>query len=315
METSAERPIRSLKPFALLTIAAALATIGLKTGAYWLTGSVGLLSDAAESVVNLVAGVAALLAIIVAERDPDEEHAYGHTKAEYFSSGLEGVLILVAAGVIVWTAVGRLLHPEPIDQVGWGLAVSTAASVLNGGVAWWLFRAAKTYRSITLRANARHLMTDVWTSIGVIVAVGLVAVTGWMRLDPVIAMIVAANIAWAGSALVRQSAHGLLDTAVPGDELAVIEDTLARYRRDRGIQTHALRTREAGARRFMSVHVLVPGSWSVRDGHTLLEEIERDLRAAVPGLTVMTHLEPLEDDISWEDQHLDRPAPADITRP
>jgi cation diffusion facilitator family transporter len=297
---------RSLTRFAWLTIAAAIITIALKAGAYLLTGSVGLLSDALESIVNLVAGVAALVALTVSEWAPDDEHAYGHTKAEYFSGGLEGLLILGAAGAIVWTAVERFLNPVPLEQVGWGLVVSTLASVVNGVVAWWLFRAAARYRSITLRANAKHLVTDIWTSVGVIVAVALVALTGWTRFDPVIAVIVAINIAWAGAMLVRQAAHGLLDTALPEDEHARIEAVLQRYRQEHGIRTHALRTREAGTRRFMSVHVLVPGEWTVQRGHELLEELERDLRAQLPALTVFTHLEPLEDAVSWDDTTLDR---------
>ncbi len=304
--TASPDAARSLTRFAWLTIAAAVATIGLKAGAYLLTGSVGLLSDALESVVNLVAGVAALVALTFAERGPDDEHAYGHTKAEYFSSGLEGMLILGAAGAIIWTAVGRFFDPVQLEQVGWGLVVSTLASVVNGVVAWWLFRAASRYRSITLHANAKHLVTDVWTSVGVIVAVGLVALTGWTRFDPVIAVLVAFNITWSGVALVRQSAHGLLDTALPEEDTSLIEAVLERYRQEHGIRTHALRTREAGTRRFMSVHVLVPGDWSVRKGHELLEELERDLHAELPALTVLTHLEPLEDAVSWDDTELDR---------
>lgn len=306
---SSQNSARSLTRFAWLTIGAAVATIGLKAGAYLLTGSVGLLSDALESVVNLIAGIAALIALTIAEREPDDAHTFGHTKAEYFSSGLEGLLILGAAGAIIWASVGRFLDPVPLEQVGWGLAVSTLASAVNGVVAWWLFRAASRYRSITLRANAQHLMTDIWTSVGVIAAVGLVGVTGWIRLDPVIAVIVALNITWTGGMLVRLSAYGLLDTALPQDDLTRIEAVLTRYRTMHSIRTHALRTREAGARRFMSVHVLVPGAWSVRQGHELLEALERDLHTELPNLTVLTHLEPLEDDVSWDDLGLDRMHP------
>ncbi|HEV2127853.1 MAG TPA: cation diffusion facilitator family transporter [Thermomicrobiales bacterium] len=297
---------RSLTRFAWLTIAAAVATIGLKAGAYLLTGSVGLLSDALESVVNLVAGIATLVALWVAAREPDEEHAYGHTKAEYFSSGLEGLLILVAAGSIIWAAITRLIDPVPIERVGAGLIVSLLATVVNGGVAWLLFRAGDRYRSIALRSNARHLMTDVWTSVGVVVAVGLVAVTGWNRLDPVIALIVAANISWSGAVLVNRSVHGLLDTALDVEDSERLEVVLARYRERYGVRMHALRTRQAGTRRFMSVHVLVPGEWTVRRGHDLLDQLEHDLRQELPDLTVMTHLEPLEDPASWDDMHLDR---------
>lgn len=299
----------SLTRFAWLAIAAAAVTISLKAGAYLLTGSVGLLSDALESLVNLVAAIAALLALVAAEKEPDEEHAYGHTKAEYFSSGLEGALILLAAVGIAAAAVPRLLRPAPLEQVGWGLAASTLASLVNLGVAWWLLQAGRAHRSITLEADARHLLTDVWTSVGVLVAVGAVALTGWERLDPLIALVVAANIIRTGVELVRRSMLGLLDTALPPAERAAVEGVLERYRREAGIETHALRTREAGARRFVSVHILVPGDWSVDRGHRLAEAIERDVRAALPGATVFTHLEPLDDPVSWADTGLDR-APA-----
>lgn len=300
----------ALTRFAWLSVFAAVATIGLKTGAYALTGSVGLLSDALESLVNLVAAIAALLALAVAQKEPDEEHAYGHAKAEYFSSGLEGALVLVAAVGIGVVAVPRLVDPEPIGAVGWGLAVSTVSSALNGAVAWRLFRAGKAARSITLEANARHLLTDVWTSAGVLAGVALVAVTGWDRLDPLIALAVAANIVRTGVGLVRRSLLGLLDTALPAPERQAIGAVLARYRADHGVETHALRTREAGSRRFVSVHVLVPGGWTVRRGHRLLEALERDLRTALPATTVFTHLEPLDDPTSWDDTALDRPAGA-----
>lgn len=297
-----------LTQFAWLSIIAAVVTIGLKAGAYLLTDSVGLLSDALESVVNLVAAIAALVALTVAQKEPDEEHAYGHEKAEYFSSGLEGGLILIAAGSIVFAALPRLARPEPIDQIGWGLAASMLASFVNLGVARTLFRAGRAHRSITLEADARHLLTDVWTSAGVLVGIGAIAITGWARIDPLIALAVAANIVWTGFGLVRRSALGLLDTALPADERAAIEAVLARYRREAGVEAHALRTRQAGARRFASVHILVPGDWSVDRGHELLEAIERDIRAALPGITVFTHLEPLGDPTSWEDTALDRAA-------
>lgn len=295
----------SLARFAWLSIAAAILTIGLKAGAYALTGSVGLLSDALESVVNLVAAIVALIALTVAHQEPDEEHAYGHEKAEYFASGTEGGLILLAAVSIAYAAIERLLHPQPIEQVGFGLAVSVVASLINFGVALRLRKAGRAYRSITLEADARHLMTDVWTSVGVILGVGAVAATQWAWLDAVIALLVAANIVWSGVQLVRRSALGLLDTALPVEERAQIEAVLGRYEAN-GVQFHALRTREAGVRRFMSVHVLVSGTWTVQQGHTLLETIERDIRDAIPGLTVFTHLEPLDDPVSWADASLDR---------
>ena len=298
----------SLTHFARLAILAAVVTISLKAGAFLLTGSVGLLSDALESLVNLVAAVGALLALTVAAKGPDEEHAYGHAKAEYFSSGLEGGLIILAAGSIVVAAIPRLLRPEPIEQIGWGLAVSGLASLVNFSVARRLFRAAKDYRSITLEADARHLLTDVWTSVGVLIGVGATALTGWERIDPIVALVVAANILWTGVRLVRRSMLGLLDTALSPEERTAIQDILEQYGQTDGVQAHALRTRQAGARRFASVHVLVPGDWTVQRGHRLLEAIERDMRQALPGITIDTHLESLDDPASWDDTALDRPS-------
>lgn len=306
MAVAAPKP-NTLRRFAWLSIAAALITIALKTGAWRVTGSVGLLSDALESLVNLIAAVVALVALTVAEKEPDEEHAYGHAKAEYFSSGLEGMLILIAALAIAATAIPRLITPEPIEQVGLGLVISLAASAVNGVTAWWLFRAARDFRSITLEANARHLMTDVWTTAVVLIGVVVVAATGWMRLDAVIALVVAANIVWTGGQLIRRSLLGLLDTALPVEDIERIDLVLNRYRQEYGIQTHALRTRQAGQRRFISLHVLVPGRWSVQRGHHLLEKLENDLRAELPDTTVFTHLEPIDDPSSWEDVTLDRP--------
>jgi cation diffusion facilitator family transporter len=298
----------SLTRFAWLSIGAALLTIGLKAAAYLLTGSVGLLSDALESLVNLVAAIGALLALNVSEKAPDEEHAYGHSKAEYFASTLEGTLVLFAAVAIVFTAVPRLIHPVPIEQVGAGIVVSIVATLVNLLVGLRLLRAGREYRSITLEADGKHLMTDVWTSAGVILGIGAVEVTGWTRLDPIIGLAVAVNIVWTGVQLVRRSMLGLLDTALPLEERRAIEAILARYRREEGIETHALRTREAGARRFVSVHVLVPGGWTVHRGHQLLESIENDIRAALPNATVFTHLESLEDPASFADTTLDRAA-------
>lgn len=295
----------SLTRFAWLSIGAALLTIGLKALAYFLTGSVGLLSDALESLVNLVGAVIALAMLTVAARPADEDHAYGHSKAEYFSSGVEGTLILVAAASIGYTAIERLFDPKPLEQVGVGLGVSLAASLINFGVAQVLLRASRLHNSITLEANARHLLTDVWTSAGVLGGVGVVALTGWVYLDPVIALFVAANIVWSGFHIVRASVLGLMDTALPADELATMQAILDKYRRD-DLQIHALRTRQSGARRFVSFHVLVPGHWTVEHGHKLLEEIEAQVRGALPNTTVFTHLEPLDDPISWEDQGLDR---------
>lgn len=298
-----DRP--SLVRWAWLSIAAALATIALKAGAYFLTGSVGLLSDALESIVNLVAALTALGMLILAERPPDEDHPFGHTKAEYLAAAVEGALILVAAAAIAVSAVERLRDPRPLENVGLGLVASAIASTINLGVSRILQRVGRRYGSITLEADARHLLTDVWTSIGVLVGVGAVHLTGWLPLDPILALIVAANIVWAGVSLLRRAALGLLDTALPVDERTLIESALARYRAE-GVEFHSLRTRQAGQRRFVSVHVLVPGAWTVQQGHDLLERIERDVREAMPGpTTVMTHLEPIEDPRSHEDLGLD----------
>lgn len=298
-------PGTSLTRFAWLSIAAAMVTIGLKAAAYVLTGSVGLLSDALESLVNLVAALMALAMLTLAARPPDEEHAYGHSKAEYFASGIEGALIVLAAVSIGWAAWPRLLHPQPIEQVGLGLGISFGASLINLGVARILLWTGRRYHSITLEADAHHLMTDVWTSAGVLLGIGAVVLTGWERLDPLIALVVAVNIVWTGVQLVRRSALGLLDTALPEAERAAVRQILECYQQE-GVQFHALRTRQAGVRRFVSVHILVPGEWTVKHGHQLLEQVERDIRLAVPNVTVFTHLEPLEDPTAWEDTQLDR---------
>ena len=295
-----------LTRFAWLSIAAAILTISLKAAAYFVTGSVGLLSDALESIVNLVAAIAALIALTIVAKGPDEEHAYGHDKVEYFSSTLEGALVLVAAGAIVLTSVPRLLAPQPIEQVGFGVLVSILASLVNLAVARHLLRAGREHRSITLEADARHLMTDVWTSVGVVLAIIGVAVTGWQRLDPIIALVIAANIVWTGVTLLRRSFLGLLDTSLPAEDLAKVHAILQRYQERDDIRTHALRSREAGARRFVSFHILVPGWWSVHEGHRLLEEIEAEIAEALPGVTVFTHLEAIDDPASYADTTLDR---------
>ena len=282
--------------------------IVLKGWAYWLTGSVGLLSDALESLVNLAAASVALVVLTVVERPADEDHPHGHDKAEYFSSGFEGGMILLAALAIAVTAIYRLLHPEPLTHVGLGLGISVVASIINLAVSRVLMTAARRYRSITLEADAHHLMADVWTSAGVVVGVGAVALTGWQWLDPVVALAVAVNITRIAGQLIHRSALGLMDTALPVEERRAIEDVLDQYRR-RGIQYHALRTRAAGARRFISVHILVPGAWTVQRGHDLLEEIESQIRDRLGHATILTHLEPIEDRVSWDDQGLDRPNP------
>jgi len=305
MTSTVERPT-SLRRFTYLSIAAAVVTIGLKAGAYWLTGSVGLLSDALESFVNLAAALMALWMLIISERPPDEEHSFGHTKAEYFSSGVEGALIIMAAAMIGWSAVDRLLNPQPLENVGIGLVVSVAASAINFGVAQVLLRAGKRYHSILLEADAKHLMTDVWTSVGVVVGVGLVALTGWLPLDSLVALAVAVNIVWSGLHLVGRSASGLLDTAIPPEDREKITRVLDGYGHDQ-IEFHSLRTRQSGPRRFISMHVLVPGTWTVQHGHDVLENIEREIRASFDTpTTVFTHLEPLEDPVSMEDIGIDR---------
>ncbi len=296
----------SLARFAWLSIAAAIFTIGLKGLAYLLTGSVGLLSDALESLVNLAGALMALAMLSLAARPPDEAHAYGHSKAEYFSSGVEGALITIAAISIGAAATNRLLHPQPITQPGLGLTVSIIASAINFGVAMVLRNAGRRHNSITLEANAKHLFTDVLTSVAVLGGVALVALTGWLWLDPIIALIVAANIARMGIPLLTRSANGLLDAGLPEADMAKVRSVLDRYADNEGIQYHALRTRQAAARSFISVHILVPGRWSVQHGHHLLERIEADIRNAIPNTTVFTHLEPLEDAVSWHDQTLER---------
>jgi cation diffusion facilitator family transporter len=296
---------RSLTRFAWLSIAAALATMALKSLAWYVTGSVGLLSDALESLVNLGGASMALWMLWLAAQPPDHEHAYGHDKAEYFASGFEGMLIFVAGGAIAWAALPRLWQPQPLEQTGLGLAVAALAAVINLVVARVLLRAGGLYRSPTLTADARHLMTDVWTSVGVIGGVGLVHFTGWLRLDPLLALAVAANILWTGYRLVREAAMGLMDTAWPEILQAELRGVLDGFRA-RGIEFHAVRTRGAAARHFVSMHVLVPGDWTVQRGHDLLEELEEALAARIPRLTAYTHLEPIEDAASYRDIELER---------
>ncbi len=294
-----------LQRYAWLSIAAAVATILLKGVAWWLTGSVGLLSDALESFVNLAGALMALAMISLAETPEDDRHAWGHGKAEYFSSAFEGFLILLAAGSIGYAAVGRLFHPEPLEAVGAGLLVSVVASLINLFAARELLKAGRAYNSITLEADAKHLMTDVWTSAGVIAGVGLVWVSGWLWLDPAIALLVAANIVWTGWHLLQRSASGLMDEAIAAERIAAVEAVLANYRKE-GLDFHALRTRQAGRHAFISLHVLVPGDWTVQHGHDVVERIEADIRAAVPESHLTTHLEPIEDPLSHSDQELQR---------
>jgi cation diffusion facilitator family transporter len=295
----------SLTRFAWLSIAAALSTILLKGFAWWLTGSVGLLSDALESFVNLAAAVLALWLLKVAALPPDDEHHFGHSKAEYFASGIEGTLILAAAAGIAMTAVPRLVHPAPLEQVGWGLVVSALAASVNLVVGRILIRAGKAHDSITLEADGHHLMTDVWTSAGVIAGVALVAMTGWLRLDPLIALAVAAHICFTAVRLMHRSVKGLMDASLPAEERDRVTAILDRHR-VAGIEYHALRTRQAGHRRFVYFHLLVPGAWSVEQGHDLMESIEEEILASLPYATVIAHLEPVESPSSYKDLHLDR---------
>jgi cation diffusion facilitator family transporter len=299
--TAKSRP--SARSYAALSIGAAVLTIALKFEAYALTNSVGLLSDALESIVNLVAAIAAFWALSYAVKPPDAKHTFGHSKAEYFSSALEGLLVLVAAGSIAVTAGERLFHPQPIEQVGLGLGLSLIATAINGGVAWILLKASRRHRSITLRADATHLLTDVWTSAGVVLGIGLVSITGWLILDPIVALLVAANIVWTGFQLLRETSSGLLDAAIPEDDQKAIALIMSEYE-TRGIHFHAMRTRVAGARHFVSFHVLVPGAWTVQQGHDVCEAIEQAIALALPGTDVQTHLEPLEDPLSWDDEKL-----------
>ncbi len=271
-----------------------------------MTGSVGLLSDAIESFVNLAGALMALWMLTLAEQPADAKHTHGHGKAEYFSSAFEGFLILLAAVSIAYTALDRMLHPQALDAVGIGLLVSVLASVINFATSRTLMRAGRQHNSITLEADAHHLMTDVWTSVGVIGGVGLVWLSGWLWLDPAIALLVAANIVWTGWQLMRRSAAGLMDISLPAEKLALIEGLLATYRLQ-GLDFHALRTRQAGSRAFVTLHILVPGHWTVQQGHDWAERIEADIRNTLPQTHITTHLEPLEDPVSMVDQELDRP--------
>ena len=296
----------SLKKFLYLSIAAAVATIALKASAYLLTGSVGLLSDALESGVNLIAAVVALSMITLAEKPADEEHSFGHSKAEYFSSGVEGGLIIFAAASIFWTAVPRLLHPQELENINIGLLISVGASLINFGVARVLLAAGRNHDSITLNADGKHLMTDVRTSAGVLIGIALVKITGWMVLDPLVALAVASNIVWTGYRLMYGAAQGLLDTAIPQEERDQLKILLEKYQ-SQDIQYHSLLTRQSGQRKFISLHILVPDAWTVQRGHNALEKIESDIRNHFHGpVTVFTHLEPVSDSLSMDDIGIER---------
>ena len=294
------RPPDDLSRFAWLSIAAAAVTILLKTLAWRITGSVGLLSDAAESLVNLVAAIIALVALKVSIRPPDKNHPFGHSKAEYFSAGAEGMMIFIAAAVIMYTAVQRFIYPRPIEDVGIGLLVSVLASVVNGLVAWVLLKNGRQRRSMTLIADGKHMLTDVWTSVGVLVGVGLVWLTGWQRLDPIVAFAVGVSILVTGAKLVGQSGTALLDVSLPKEDNEAIRDFLDAHSNDH-VKFHAVRTREAGYRRFLEFHMLVPGSWTVKQGHDAMEDLIDEILDEWPEMRVSGHLEPIEDPRSYED--------------
>jgi cation diffusion facilitator family transporter len=293
--------------YGLLAVAAAVVTIGMKAGAYLLTGSVGLLSDALESGVNLVAALVAVVALTVAARPPDRSHPFGHGKAEYFSAGVEGVMILAAAAAVIVTAVNRLLHPQDLERLGLGLGLTVASSVVNLVVAQVLLRAGRRHRSITLVADGKHLLTDVWTSGGVLAGLVAVGITGWTVLDPIIALVVGVNIVVAGVRLVRNSTGGLMDAALDPEDLAALEDLFDRHRQIEGVDIHAVQTRSAGQERFVSIHLLVPGTWSVRRGHELTRRLEAEVTETLPGASLFTHVEPIEDPVSYDDPLADEP--------
>lgn len=309
-------PQKSLTLYGWLSIMAAVSTIALKSYAYLLTGSVGLLSDALESLINLVAAVIMLVVLSISARPPDDTHAYGHEKIEYFSSGAEGIMILLAAFSIGFAAWERLWNPQLLHQLDLGIAISVFASLINLVVARILIGVGRSQQSITLEADGKHLMTDVWTTVGILIGIALISVAnrfeatlalakhlglnGWEILDPIIAIGVALHIVWAGLQLIRRTVAGLLDAALSAEEIAGIVEVLEQFVVSDGIAYHALRTRYAGARRFMSVHVLVPGGWTVQQGHDLLESMERQIMDKFDNIDIDTHLEPIEDLASWE---------------
>ena len=291
----------SVSTYLKLSIAVALATIALKAGAWWFTDSVSLLSDALESLVNLAGAMFALLMVTVASRPADEGHPYGHHKAEYFSSGFEGVLIFAAALGIIWAAVHRFLDPQPIDAIGLGIALSVVGSALNGALAWAMFRKAREHRSVALEADARHLVTDVWTSAGVVVALVAVHWTGWLWLDPAMAILVALNILREGTSLVRRSADGLMDPALEPEVLHDIEEVLESFRHPT-IRFDHVSTRRAGQRRFVDLHMHMPASWTLGRAAALRTSVEQALMSAVPGLRATIQLLPTDVEAHFDDE-------------
>jgi len=296
----------NLERFAWLSIAAAITTISLKALAWWLTGSVGLLSDALESLVNLAAALLMLSMLRLAATPPGQTFPHGLSKAEYISAGVEGALIVLAAGGILFAAIPRLIRPEPLEAPLLGLSITVIASLINLGVATVLIRAVKRHDSITLEADGKHLMTDVWTSAGVIAGVALVYLTGWQRLDPLVALAVAFHVVWTGVGLVRRSVVGLLDAAISPEDQNEVNKFFTEYARRYAVKFHAFRTRQAGSRRFISFHLLVPDEWSVKRAHQLSEEIEERIRSLVPNSGVLVHIEPISDPASYDDEGLDR---------
>ena len=285
-----------------LSIAVAVATIALKTGAWWLTGSVSLLSDAMESLVNLAGAMFALAMVTLAAQPADPEHPYGHHKAEYFSSGFEGVLILVAALAIIWAAVDRMLHPQPLEQIGWGLALSVVSTVMNGVLAWAMLRKSREHRSMALEADARHLFTDVWTTVGVVAGLLAVTVTGWLWLDPLLAIAVALNIVREGASLVARSAGGLMDQAVEPATQQAIDEVLAGFAHEKTLRFDHVSTRRAGQRRFVDMHMHMPPSWTLQRAAAVRTSVEQALMSAVPGLRATIQLLPMDVEAHFHDE-------------
>jgi cation diffusion facilitator family transporter len=284
----------NLTRFAWLSIAAAIITIALKSAAYYFTGSVGLLSDALESLINLAAAIVALLTLRIAAQPADEEHAFGHDKAEYFSSGIEGTLIFIAALSIAYTAIRRMFAPQPLEQLGIGLIVSGIATVVNLLVALVLLKAGKKHHSLVLEADGHHLMTDVWTSVGVVIGVGLVNLTGWLRLDPIVAILVAVNIVWTGYGLIKRSVLGLMDTAVSPEIQTVAENVLKEYAEREGITYENFRSRQSGMKKFFYVDIQFPNDWTIHYVHEIADRIEIEIQKKIVNSIVFTHLEPFD---------------------
>ena len=299
-EHTIQTKLPSLIKFAWLSIGTAVFTIALKLVAYLLTGSVGLFSDALEGFVNLAAAIVVFITLKIVEKPPDDEHEYGHDKAEYFSSGIEGTLIVLAALSILYTSIVRLLNPQPLEQVGLGLTLALTASAINLVVGQLLIRAGKQHNSITLEADGKHLMSDVWTSVGVVVGIMIAVWSGFERLDPLIGILVGLKIGWEGFQIFRRSAGGLMDVAIVPDERAAVETILNNHAAD-GVTWHALRTRQSGSRRFIIVHLLVPGAWQVQEAHDMAETIDAEIQAKINYATVITHIEPVEDPKSFND--------------